>query len=72
MFTVKLVKGDAVKIVAAVSVDVVPAALGGGREIACTDEAGSCTRYEVARGGAYAAAYIENAAGQTTQIVRPK
>lgn len=65
-------KGDAVKIVAGASVDVAPARIGGGKEVAVTDAGGATERYEVARGGAYDVAYVENANGQTTQIVRPR
>lgn len=72
MFTVKLCKGAAVKIVAGASVDVAPARIGGGQEIAITAADGATERYEVARGGAYDVAYVENSNGQTTQIVRPR
>ena len=72
MFTVKLVRGDAVKIVAGASVEISPLAGGDGREVAVTDTEGNITRYEVARDGLYLLAYVENAQGQTTQIVRPR
>lgn len=60
------------KIVAGASVDVAPAQVGGGREVSVTDAGGATERYEIARGGAYDVAYVENALGQTTQIVRPR
>lgn len=72
VFTVKLLKGEAVKLVAGASVEIAPK-LGGGREIILTDSAGVITRYEVSlnNGEAYSLAYVENSHGKTTQVVRP-
>ena len=68
MFTVKLFRaGAVVKIVEGAAIDIRPAA-GGAREVSVT---GHDVVYAVGPGsGQYDAAYIENAAGKTTEVVR--
>lgn len=71
MLTVKLVRGEAVKIVEGSTVDVATIP-GGGRSVTVSGPDAGATLYTVGRGeDAYDIAYVENARGQTTQIVRP-
>jgi uncharacterized protein (AIM24 family) len=67
VFTVKLIRGEAVKIVSGASVEV--SGDNNCHEIAVTGMTGEVVRYTVGREG-YSMAYVENANGKTTHVVR--
>lgn len=67
MFTVKLAKGGRiVKIIEGRQVDIDP-----GRQVSVTAADGQVERFSIGRDGdSYGTAYVENADGKTTEIVR--
>jgi hypothetical protein len=72
VFTVKLVHDAGVRLVAGKRVDVGVADGTGVRKISVTASDGNVERFEIGGVDGFRIAYVENAAGQTTEVVRAK